>query len=277
MLFLVVGGGLVVLGVALIAARKSQEKDLYTLEMVPRKTVKECQDSAAYVANEIGAGAFNENVKLVGKITSEQPLYSELRQEPCVYARMRVARKYEEQVTERDAKTGETRTRWVTREEEVASNQQQIDFRLNDGTGVIDGTLDGCDFEPHEVLDQFVPETSDRRIQFGAFSMDVGRWRNPGTRTLGFRYQEWIVPTERRALIVGMATDRDGQLKIRKPRDTQYDYLMSFKDEESLIDQKQKNIKMLRFGMWGSFIVGGVLVVVGLLQVLGVISPTGTP
>ena len=276
MVLLVIGGGLIVLGVVLTMARKAQAKDLYTLEMVPRKTVKECKDSAAYVANEIGPGAFNENVKLVGNIQSDEPLVSELRQEPCVYSRMRVSRKYEERITERDPKTGRSSTRWVTREEELASNQKQIDFSLDDGTGAIDGTLDGCDFEPQEVLDQFVPQTSDRRLRFGSFSMDLGRWGNPGTRTLGFRYQEWVVPTQRRALIVGMATDRDGQLKIRKPREEQYDYLLSFKDEESLINQKEKNIKMLGFGIWGGFLLGGFLLLLGILQAAGVIPSAGT-
>jgi hypothetical protein len=43
------------------------------------------QETAGAVAKEIGAGSFSQRCELKGVIQTDKPLYSGLRQAPCVY------------------------------------------------------------------------------------------------------------------------------------------------------------------------------------------------
>lgn len=255
-----------IVAIVLLFIWRSQKEKLQNLRSANSTNIASLNKMVNDVAQEIGGGSLREYVKLRGIIECDEPIISELKEEPCVYYTMRVTREYEEEVTRKNDE-GETIHETERRSETVAQNSRSIPFRLRDDSGEIIIDPQGAnEIETVKVLEEFRPEThSGNSITFGNFSFAVS-YGSGGTRTLGYRYTESILPIGRQALVIGMATDEDGQIKITKPSQPNQRFIISLKSEEEFARSTGNTIRGLFFGMLFCLSLGTVLLIAGIIN-----------
>jgi hypothetical protein len=249
----------------------SNKKRLEEITAVETSTAGSLQAICQGVADEIGAGSFQQQTEVKGVVECDQPLESELAKQPCVHYRMSVEREweedYEEVYTVTDPETGreEQRTRQATRRgsETVSSNSRSIPFVVRDETGTIAVDPEDAKLDTEQVVDRFEPQSaaSGGTISFGGMSFSVGSSdRGARRRTLGYRFKEWILPLNRPVYILGQASDKSGQLRIQKPTD-KGKFIISLKSEEELL-------KSAKTGMTWSLIASIILFLAGVVLVI---------
>ncbi|NEQ54016.1 MAG: hypothetical protein F6K11_28445 [Leptolyngbya sp. SIO3F4] len=149
--------------------------------------------------------------------------------------------------------------------ETVSKNVQSTPFTLLDSTGKITVDPSDADIETVRILSEFQPNTeqSGTQLNYGSFSMTLS---NPSMgRTIGYRYEESILPIDREVLIVGMATDMTQELTIRKPSDPSQKFILSLKLEEELTKAASKGAQNALYGMVACFTLGIVLILVSFI------------
>lgn len=256
----IVGGIFLIAAIVLFFVRRSQQAKLMTVQTAEPATVGHLMQTAEAIAQDIGRGNWREQVKMSGTIRCDRPLQSELKQEDCVYYSMRVQREYEEWVTTTNSE-GKQERKLEKKSDTVASNTRSTPFFLNDGTGEIEVIPDGANIETISILDEFQPVRSgSTTISYGRFS----RSRSNDSSTLGYRYQESILPLDRRIFVVAMATDSSETLTLRKPLNGRYKFLISLQDEEILIQSTKGAIKALWVALWITGVLGVLLIVIGI-------------
>ena len=214
-----------------------KKKELFTLESVPKYAI----------SNLIGSGSTGmlHTAKVQGKIVSDEPLTSELTESECVYYEIEVYRHYTKEKRETDSE-GRSRTTTEKRHERVSHNERKQPFYIDDDTGRIKVSLDGADFEKEKTLEEFRGEdsapdaSSGFNISFGGFNLKLGEIIS-GERTIGYEYKEWIIPTNKDALVVGGLKKDNDELCFTTPDDSRYKYLISFQSEENLVKEIKKS------------------------------------
>ncbi len=268
---LFVGIGLIVLAVILFAVSLSQKNKLYQMQATETLTAKALSDSASDVAGEIGAGSFNQVTEIKGKSVCDNPVTSELAQMECVYYSMRITREYEEDYWDTDAEG--RRTRKTRRgSDTVASNVRSTPFYIEDSTGKIKVNPEGCLAVTEKVMSKFEPgERRTGRMKIGRFSLDFGGLSpiSGGRRTIGYRYDEEIIPLGRDLYVLGEATDKSGEVQIAKPDDKKKKFIVSVKSEETLVKSAKSTSVGLMIGSTVSAVAGAVVIV---LKVIGVFT-----
>ncbi|MEI6428191.1 MAG: E3 ubiquitin ligase family protein [Pseudanabaena sp. ELA607] len=263
----ILGGILIVAGIILFFVQKNYSTKLQSIRSATSSTAAELQKISAEIAGEIGSGSLREYVKVRGMVRCSTPLTSELKQVPCVYYSMRVVREYEEQYTTRDS-DGKTRTGTRRGSESISSNSQSIPFTLQDRSGELIVNPDGGNIETVQVLDEFRSENSlgSSSLSFGNFTLSLsGGFGGGGRRTLGYRYTESILPCDREILVIGTAADEGGQVTLRKPIQKDKKFIISLKSEEELAQSTANAAQGFFYGMIASFVVGVILVILGLI------------
>ncbi len=261
------GSILMVLSVVLFFVQFNARQKVASLRQARAGSISDLQLIAMKVASEIGSGSWRDYVKLQGDIQCDQPLTSELKQVPCVYYEMKVEREYEKTVTERDDE-GHTTTKTERGSEVVSENSRSTPFTLKDSSGKIEVDPDDAQIDTVTVLDEFRQATSST-ISFGGFSLSMG---NNDGRTIGYRYQESILPLNRNVFIVGEVTDARGlsgsydaiQLTIEKPTVWGKKYIISFQSEARLQKEAARTSKYSLYGMLAAFTAGAIVLGVGL-------------
>ncbi|MDS3861772.1 E3 ubiquitin ligase family protein [Thermosynechococcaceae cyanobacterium BACA0444] len=257
---------LLIAAVVLFFVQRHYRLRLRSLKLANLVNSQSIQQLAADVATEIGGGSLREYVKLYGRVKSEHPLISELKQMPCVYYSMQVIREYEERVRSEDS---EGRTEWRTerRSDTISSNTQSIPFFLQDAQGTVHIDPEGAGFETIQVLNEFRPEGNSNRLSFGGFSLNLDiAVGSGGGRTLGYRYQESILPLDRQVLIVGEASDQTGELVIGKPQQKGRKFFISLKSEDTLTNHTQNIITYTTLGAIASGVIGILVGILGLVS-----------
>lgn len=256
-----------VLSIVLFFVQYNARQKVASLRQARGGSIGDLQMIALKVASEIGSGSWRDYVKLRGDIQCDQPLISELKQVPCVYYEMKVEREYKKTVTERDSE-GNTTTKTERESEVISENSRSIPFKLKDNTGTIEIDPDGAQIETVKVLDEFRQATSSS-ISFGGFSLSLG---NNDGQTIGYHYQESILPLNRNAFILGEVTDARGlsgsydatQLTIEKPTKWDKKYIISLQSEARLQKEAARTSKYSFYGMLAAFTAGAILLGVGL-------------
>jgi hypothetical protein len=232
---IVIGIALMALGIGLFIARSVQANKLLQIKGTETSRVKDLADLAGEVAREMGAGSFNQVTEIKGKAVSDAPLTSELAQAACVYYSMRVTREYEEMVWETDA-NGNRVQRTRRGQETVAQNVRSTPFRADDGSGLILVRPDGAQMIAEKAFSQFQPgDVQGTTLTFGRLNFNLGGLNLGGRRTLGYRYEEEIIPLGRELYILGEVVDAGGELAVQKPSDKKGRFIISCKSEEELV------------------------------------------
>ncbi len=262
---IILGSIILVVGIVLFFFQRHYGAKLQSIRSATASNVNGLRQIAEGVAQEIGKGSLQEYVKIHGEVVCDRPIYSQITQEPCVYYTMSVEREYEEEVTKQDSE-GKTVRETERRSETISQNQNSTAFILRDETGDIWVEPNQAGVETVQILDEFRPETgSYGQISFGNFSFSLGAGHS-GSRTIGYRYRESILPIGRRVLVVGTATDEDGILTIRKPKDGKQKFMISLKTEQELIRATNRVSQGTFYGMLFCFALGSVLIIADLVK-----------
>lgn len=267
-MLVVIGIVLLILGGALLLVRRSQQGKLLEIMGTKTSTAQELTQSAEYVAERLGErGSFKQVAEVKGILKCDNPLRSEIAQEPCAYYSMTVTREYEESYWTTDSQT-KRRVRRTRRGSDVVSqNSQRIPFWVEDATGPIWVNPEGADIDAVQVVDKFESNTGGV-ITLGGFSFDVGSTVGQmlsDSRTLGYRFRESILPIGRRIYVLGEVADSTGTVQIQKPS-AKGKFIISLKSEEELVRSTKSTIQWLLVGAVVSGVAGLGLVVAGLLQ-----------
>ncbi|MEZ4473096.1 MAG: GIDE domain-containing protein [bacterium] len=256
-IFLIIG---VVLVVVHVLARRKEGR----LVAARPFTSGELATVASTVAGEIGDGGFKQLAELVGEADCARPLQSPLGQVPCLYYSMRISRRYEEEYWERDQNGNQVRrTRSGT--EIMSSESQGVDFDLVDHAGALRVRLQGADFDGlRKTVDRFEPggDGGGMRLQFGGFSMAIGTLGS-GRRTLGYEYDESVLPVQGRLTVVGEVTDAHGGLSVGKGGEI---FLVSTRSKAEMLGSARKTAKLTAAFSGICAAAGVVLLVLGLLK-----------
>ncbi|MBF2079608.1 MAG: E3 ubiquitin ligase family protein [Synechococcales cyanobacterium T60_A2020_003] len=265
MTFLIVLGIIfLIIAIILFFNERHQRGTVASLRTAKSATVAELNQLAEAVSQDIGGGSWRDYVKVLGTIECDRPLQSELSATDCVYYTMSVTREYEETVTRTDSE-GKRTTETQHGSQVMSSNKRSVPFLLNDGTGTIEVSVDGATIDTETVLDEFRQE-SDRGglISYGSFSLAVNA-PSAGRRTLGYRYNESVLPIGRRVLVVGMVSDQPGTLVLQKPTNPDHRFIVSFKTDDTLTTESDRAAKNTSLWMKICLVVGAVLILIGML------------
>lgn len=233
--------GLVIFGLVLIAgavglffAGRHNAERVFQIKRTQTSKIKNLAELAASVAKEIGPGGFHETAEVKGEVVCDQPLRSELAQAECAYYSFKVTREYEEKYWEKDS---EGRQVQKTRRgsEIVASNERMAPFFVADDTGRIKvPSLEGASLDTVKSHSSFQPAGSNLRV--GSFVLNLA---GVGSNTLGYRYEESIIPLHKQIYILGEAVDTGGELAIQRPDNKKDMFIISLHSEEELIKSAQ--------------------------------------
>ncbi len=256
---------LALLGAGLFIGVHFTRKRLATLIIAKSKKAAELLESVSAVGKEIGGGGYRELVEIVGDVTCPSPLTSPLANQACVAYSMQVVREYEEDVEDRDDK-GNVRRRTQRSSETIHSDSRRCDFGVRDTTGELPVLANDADFDGMvETVSRFDNGAGNgSTISLGSFNLTVNLGGGGRRRTLGYRYTESIFPIGRQVTIIGEASDADGRLTLRKPKDLSF--IVSTRTRQELRGSAETTAKIL--GVCGTlaFVAAVVVGILGIFK-----------
>lgn len=229
---------LCLMGSALLFALEGYYRlKLKEMKVASSSSIGELQQCQRQVAQEMGSGSWREYVQVFGQVATSQPLLSEVKRIPCVYYKTIISREYKKE-------GGDRRNPRERHSEIIGRHEQSTLFFLRDQQGQIEVNPLGAEIEAVQVLDELRPADKPH-----SFSLSLGflslNWRFGNTPTLGYRYQEWVLPLGQPVSVVGMASDQGGVLRLQKPQSRGQKFIISLSFEDQLIrEYKQQRRKM---------------------------------
>lgn len=241
--FVLIGLGLVawLVGGVLLYLRSTALAKTALIERIPTS-------SAASVAGH-QAGQL---VEVKGTLRCEAPLTAEMSRRSCAYYSSSVTREYEEQESDSD---GVSRTR--RQSETVASNVLHTPFLVEDASGTAPVDPERADVDAMLVVDRF-EQAGGMPITLGGLTVNLGA----GTGTLGYRYRESILPVNAPVYVLGVVRS-DGAIAAPAAGSKDQKLIISYRSEEALGQALSSQARYLQVAALGTFVLGAVLVVVG--------------
>lgn len=260
----IVGIILLIASIILFFVRLSKLKKLGCVQSARSATAQELHQISSAIAQDIGSGSWQDYVKVYGEIVCDTPIRSQVKKVDCVYYTTKVTREYEETVIKKDDQ-GRKKKETERHSEVVSKSERSTPFWIVDSSGKIKVHPDNAKIETVEILSEFRPESHrGSTISFGGFSFSTRTQHNRKGRTLGYKYEEAILPISREALVIGMATDLTSVATVREPSDKKQQFIISLKTERELTKSVTRTVKQLFYAMLGCLCVGAFLFGVGL-------------
>ncbi len=258
---LVAGVILLVLTVVFAIIHVVQRRKIGHLLTAKQSTIGELTNTARAVAGELGGGGFEEMAALTGTVRCDSPLVAPLSGRPCLYYSMSVKRRYEEDY-EREDSNGNRRLETRRGTETMSTQSEGTGFALVDASGTLPVQADGLDWDAKiETVDRFEPQQGGLNIGFGRFSMTVSA---PGgrRRTLGYEYEEHIVPVDGQFTVVGKVSDKGGTLAMGRGGPI---FALSRQTRDELIGSAKGTAQWTGIASGIGLIAGAILTIVGAL------------
>lgn len=203
-------------------------------------------------------------VEVKGTLRCEQPLRSEMAQKECAYYISRVVREYEEPDRD-DDRAGSDR-----RSETLASNEQFAPFVVEDETGTVGVRPEEAEIDALQVMNRFERDTGGAGITLGGLTVNLGNRE----RTIGYRYEESILPVEEPVYVLGVVRE-DGEIGAPRPAEEEEQrFIISYRSEEQLEKKYRRDARILTLIAAGLFLFGAVFVAVGIAAAAGYIQFT---
>ncbi|MBN1639029.1 MAG: hypothetical protein JW866_08680 [Ignavibacteriales bacterium] len=264
MIFLIIGGVLILIGIVLTFVRKKTISKSVDIKYYQTVKVDEVIKNAKQISDELGSGSYSEMVELKGQAICANPLKGEFSGKDCVYYKSEVYREYEVLVEKRDSQGKLTRN-WERKNEKVGGTEKSVEFMLKDESGEIPISIEGANKISQKVVDKFEPAASaggGLSFSFGSFTFS----NSSSNRTIGYKKVEYCIPNNSYLYILGEANDRDSKMKISKPLDKKNQFIVSTKSEEELISQFEKSAKILLIISYILVVLGGLSIIYGIYQ-----------
>lgn len=226
------------------------------------ESMSQIETSGCSEVSDLSAGT---PVEVKGTLRCEQPLTSEMAGRECAYYISQVVREYEEPDRD-DDRTGSNR-----RSEMIASNEQFAPFVVEDETGTVGVRPEGAEIDALQVMNRFERDTEGGPgITLGGFTVNLGNRE----RTIGYRYQESILPVDEPVYVLGVARE-DGEVGAPRPEEeTDKRFLISYRSEEQLEKKYRRDARILALVAAGLFLFGAVFLAVGVAAAAGYIQFT---
>lgn len=227
-------------GAAFMAhSARSERRALLGTETSSAADLRALHEAATAAA---GHDTFRQKVELKGSTGAHVDglLTSELTDTACVWYRQKVTRKYEE--VRRGS--GDERDTVQQKEEVVADNHSTQAFFVVDETGRIPVVPGKSVSGARKVLSEFRPagrEDSATRLELGSFKVSLPSSRQGGT--LGYEYEEWVLPERVQVFVCGEAVDRGGRLSVREPEGAD-ELVITTRSEEDLLAGTEKQFRL---------------------------------
>jgi hypothetical protein len=264
MLF-VIGGVLLALSPVFFIAMRASKNKLGQMQGTETSTCAQLEETRLQVESGVGPGSFIQRAEVKGRAETEDPLKAEFSLAPCVAYSVKLEREYEETVWETDSE-GRRVQRNRRGSEVLSSNERRMPFRLRDATGGIKVVPDGAELVMDTGLSKFESSLPGERFSLGSFAFDVARAAlGAGRRTLGYRYEEKLIPLGRDLYVLGEAAAPSGELLIRRSSTKGEKFLISVKSEEELTARAMKGAKGLMAGAIVAAAAGAVIIVIGFI------------
>ncbi|WP_017304789.1 E3 ubiquitin ligase family protein [Spirulina subsalsa] len=260
--------GLVLIGVGIFGffRRKTLSNHLLSLKLTDSSKIAELQEMQQSITQELGQpGAFCELVKLRGQLRCKNPLMAQLSQRPCVYYKASITEKYETVEWEADSE-GKRRKVRRTKTRTINQNESQINFLLEDETGKIKINPNEAKIDAIQVVNRFEPATNQGlSVSWGGVSLNLPTRFDSDYKTLGYQYNEEILPIDIDISIFGELRDQDNELVVKRPGDKKQPFLISHKSQDEVLQDQEKELSNTI--LWSTLcpILGVILIIIGLV------------
>jgi hypothetical protein len=220
-----------------------------------------------------GESGYSEHCELKGKLVSDEPVRGELSGQDVAIYEAKVVRVIETRRERRDDE-GHVTVSWVKSNETLSSNRREASFYLEDDSGRVRVLPAGAEIQLDPIVERFEAPSaveqlggSQLSLGIGSFSMSLsGGVHGDQRRTLGYRFEERILPLNRDVYVLGEVADTSDGLVLRAGSTKDDPFVISLKTEAELVRSKEASAKWLRLGAIVSLIGGIALVVMGLLK-----------
>ncbi len=194
--------------------RRHQAIRLRRLLTARSTTLEELHSLQAAVAAELGAGAFQEQIKLIAEIVCPEPLQAPWSGEPCVAfidTETELLEEYIETTRTDSDGTSHKEGSWERRDRTLSQLERRCAFTLQQGAHSLPVEPDGADLQLETVVDA-IDRSGDSAAPIGLGS-EIGTRR----RSLGIHRQERILRAGGSVFVVAECSDADGTLRLRAP------------------------------------------------------------
>ncbi len=211
-------------------------------------------------ASDVSSLAPGTLVEVKGTLRCEEPLTSEISGKTCAYYIATVSREYLERDHDDDDVGSDRRT------EILSQNQQFAPFSVEDATGSVPVNAEGAEVDAREVVNRFERNTGNEgpSISLGGATLNIGG----GERTIGYRYTESILPIDAPVYVLGTVQE-SGEIGAPPPGEAGHRFVVSHRSEEALGQSLGKTVMWLGVGAIGAFVLGVVLLVIGIIVLMG--------
>jgi hypothetical protein len=212
-------------------------------------------------ASEVPSLAPGTLVEVNGTLRCEEPLTSEMSEKTCAYYSATVTREYLERDYNDDDDVGSDR-----RSEIISQNEQFAPFSVEDATGSVPVSAEGAEVDARQVVNRFERNTGSEgpSISLGGATLNLGG----GKRTIGYRFTESILPVDAPVYVLG-AVQESGEIGAPPPGEAEHRFVVSHRSEEALGQSLGKTVLWLGVGAIGAFVLGVVLLLIGIFVLLG--------
>lgn len=268
---LLIGGAVVALiGLILWISKNKKEGKSALLSVTETSKVSEVKENYESMRSSMGDGNFTHFCEVKGVAFTDTPLTSELAKKEVVYFSSKVIYEYEKLEEKRDSQGKVTRN-WVKKSDTVSDNTQWASgWGIKDDSGFIH--IDPAKAELHavQIHSSFEKEPhADALLKFNIGGMSIGLGdKNPGKRTIGYRYTEMAIPLNHQLYVIGDANDREGKLQMAKPKESRYPFIVSTKSESEISGDLGSSIKGLKIGAYICWAIGAGLAVYGVIKMV---------
>jgi E3 Ubiquitin ligase len=212
-------------------------------------------------ASDVSSLAPGTLVEVKGTLRCEEPLTSEMSEKSCAYYSATVTREYLERDYDDDDDVGSDR-----RSEIISQNVQFAPFSVEDATGSVPVNAEGAEVDARQVVNRFERNTGNEgtSISIGGATFNLGG----GERTIGYRFTESILPVDAPVYVLGTVQE-SGEIGAPPSGEAEHRFVVSHRSEEALGQSLGKTVMWLGVGAIGAFVVGVVLLVIGIIVLMG--------
>jgi E3 Ubiquitin ligase len=212
-------------------------------------------------ASDVSSLAPGTLVEVKGALRCEEPLTSEMSEKSCAYYSATVTREYLERDYDDDDDVGSDR-----RSEIISQNVQFAPFSGEDASGSVPVNAEGAEVDARQVVNRFERNTGNEgtSISIGGATFNLGG----GERTIGYRFTESILPVDAPVYVLGTVQE-SGEIGAPPSGEAEHRFVVSHRSEEALGQSLGKTVMWLGVGAIGAFVVGVVLLVIGIIVLMG--------